>query len=197
MAEGAWKPVLTRVCWFCQGMHNDRACDKRPKHFSMTLLREEWEMGSQNGSDSENSDTDVQIEHNTVLTFPLSHGIRRIRNADPVTIPFPERFPVATPAAGILMGSGLAYLSAEPCPMKSWIGVKPTGAAALTDGVINSGGMSVIDRNQIPEGHEILTGPRTPAFQGLGDAVSEAIGYVVLPVHIPNKPAYSGDVHRA
>ena len=50
----------------------------------------------------------------------------------------------------LVVGTGVAYLSAEPCPLKAWVGVDAYGNNPLKSGVADSGGPSLIEESLVP-----------------------------------------------
>lgn len=81
--------------------------------------------------------------------------------------------------------------------MKAWIGGTPTADQPLQDGVVNSGGPSIISKEMIPPVYTILESPMKPVFGGIGNSRTPVKGYVVLPVHLPNAVRMSGDERSA
>jgi len=94
---------------------------------------------------------------------------------------------------GFAMGTGVSYMSAEPAPIKAYIGCEPTPSTKLTRGVVDSGGPSIIQRDIIPEGTQIMKSPLRPTFGGIGAHKTSTLGYVMLPICFSNKMAISGD----
>lgn len=63
--------------------------------------------------------------------------------------------------------------------------------------VVDSGGPSIIAKNLVPREYTILESPLKPVFGGIGNSQTPVNGYVVLPVHLPNSAALSGDERSA
>jgi hypothetical protein len=114
-----------------------------------------------------------------------------------VVLPQAEKFAVQQVPASETVGTGVSYLSAEPCPVKAWVGMKPHGDAPLFSGVADSSGPSIIQRDLIPKQYEILPSPCNPKFQGIGNNTMDVQGYVVLSMYLPNADAIAGDASKA
>lgn len=109
---------------------------------------------------SSSSDSSDNSSSNFTGTSQLaevySKGSRRFANH--IDIKIPKSLPHAH-----AVGTGV---SAEPCPIKAWIGVEPYGDAPLKPGVADSGGPSLIGRTQAPNGCAISESPLQLKFQG-------------------------------
>ena len=86
-----------------------------------------------------------------------------------------------------VIGTGVSYMSVEPAPIKAYIGCIPTPSVKLIKGVVDSGGPSIIQRDIIPEGTQIMKSPSRSTFGGIGTHKTSTLGYVVLLIHFPNK----------
>ena len=82
----------------------------------------------------------------------------------------------------LVIGTGVAYLSAEPCPIKAWVGVDAYGNNPLKSGVVDSGGPSLIEAALIPPEFAILKSPLNPIFHGVGHNTTGVKGYVTLSI---------------
>jgi hypothetical protein len=114
-----------------------------------------------------------------------------------MVLPQAEKFAVQQVPQSETVGSGVSYLSTEPCPVKAWVGTKPHSDTLLFSGVADSGGPSIIQRDLIPKQYEILPSPCNPKFQGIGNSTMDVQGYIVLPMYLPNAAAIAGDAPEA
>lgn len=95
------------------------------------------------------------------------------------------------------VGTGVSYLSAQPCPIKAWVGVQPHPDLPLQDGVTDTGASCIIEESLVPPSYPIMASPLKSIFQSIGNGQTPAKGYVVLLVHLPNAAAMSGDDRHA
>jgi len=79
-----------------------------------------------------------------------SNGQRKEPEKIQIKVPHAELYTVQSLPSSLATGTGIAYLSAEPCPLKAWIGTSPHGNTPLEPGVIDSGGPSLIAKRLIP-----------------------------------------------
>ena len=110
-----------------------------------------------------------------------------------VKVPRAELYTVQTLASSLGTGSGVTYLSAEPCPIKAWVGHSPHSKIPLIRGVADSGGPSLISKDLIPKKYSVKRSPLNPTFHGVGNNKTGVLGYTVLPMYFPNAAAISGD----
>jgi hypothetical protein len=134
-----------------------------------------------------------QIPQIALQAIPMFRYI--LKSFSQIVLPQAEKFAIQQVSASEAVGTGVSYLSAEPCPVKAWVGTKPHSNAPLSSGVAGSGGPSIIQRDLIPKQYEILPSPCNPKFQGI-DA-TDLQGYVVLPMYLPNAAAIAGDASEA
>jgi hypothetical protein len=82
---------------------------------------------------------------------------RRIIEPFPqMVLPQAEKFAVQQGPTSEAVGTGVSYLSAEPCPVKAWVDTKPNSDVPLFSGIADSGGPSIIRRDLVPKQYEIL-----------------------------------------
>src|SRR5437762_386300 len=96
----------------------------------------------------------------------------------------------------LAVGTGIAYLSAEPCPIKAWIGVGAHGNNPLKSGVADSGGPSLIEESLVPPKFTITESPLNPTFHGVGCSTTGVKGYVSLPIRFPNAAFQDSNYRR-
>jgi hypothetical protein len=208
--------MMKRKCRFCNKWHMDFDCPTRPASYSLSAaLQDQWhssdgaEPNSDSDPDSSGSSTDsdgtpepqdgrrwrpakdiTRTYHNVYSTaIPDETKEIKLPNASHLRI---EELPVA-----FSVGTGVSYLSAQPCPVKAWVGVQPSASRPLSTGVVDSGGPSIIARRLVPNSYTILGSPMKPVFARIGNSKTPACGYVVLPLHLPNTAALSGDERSA
>ena len=182
--------MMTRRCQHCDGWHFDFDCPKRPRSFSIKTVLNQWP----------DSDTDE------ILSSALSQAIRtscyiqiidEFPNPAFTLLPQAEIFAVQEIPASETVGTGVFYLSAEPCPVKAWIGTEPHSNAPLFSGVVDSGDPSIIQQDLVPKHYKILPSPCNPKFHGIGNNATGVQGYVVLSIYLPNAAAISGNASEA
>jgi hypothetical protein len=200
--------TMTRKCRFCGQWHFDFDCPKRPTSYSLTTIvseslgqlassaegsTDESNSDESSSSDDEHQDSSNPASYCTVPIYstelPRSSQSVRIPKAEDYIIDEVERLPV--------MGTGVAYLSAEPCPIQAWIGQNPDSNTPIITGVADSGGPSIIQKDLIPPDCTINPSPMNPSFQGIGNHTTDVLGYVLLPVHLPNQAALDGNSRKA
>jgi len=94
---------------------------------------------------------------------------------------------------GLAMRTGVSYMSDEPAPIKAYVGCELTPSVKLLKGVIDSSEPSIIQRDIIPEGTQIIKSPSRPTFGGIGAHKTNTLGYIVFSICFPNKTAMSRD----
>jgi hypothetical protein len=203
---------MKRKCHFCEKWHMDFNCPSRPSSYSVsTTYDEQWHSSS---DDADASDVGESSTPHSVSSGSDDHNVdgRRWRNPErlPTTyhnvysnnanaekpslkLPKAAQYRIEELPIAFSVGTGVSYLSAQPCPVKAWVGVPPSASRVLTDGVADSGGPSIIDRRLVPRSYTILESPMKPVFSTIGNGQTLTSGYVVLPVHFPNAAALSGD----
>jgi len=196
---------MTRRCQHCDGWHFDFNCPKRPKSFSIHTAVNQWPdpdteddetpTTSASDNDSSSDSSDSAPSYSNVPVY--SNGRRTLKSFSQMVLPQAEKFAVQEVPASETVGTGVSYLSAEPCPVKAWVGTKPHSNAPLSSGVADSGGPSIIQQDLVPQQHKILPSPCNPKFQGIGNNTTDVQGYVVLPMYLPNAAAISGDASEA
>jgi hypothetical protein len=112
-------------------------------------------------------------------------------------LPQAEKFAVQQVPASDAVGTGVSYLSAEPCPVKAWVGMEPHSDTPLFSGVVDSGGPSIIQQDLVPEHCKILPSPLNPKFHSIGNKKTGIQGYVVLPIYLPRATAITGNASEA
>jgi hypothetical protein len=114
-----------------------------------------------------------------------------------ITLPRASRYRIEEMPMAFSVGTGVSYLSAQPCPIKAWVGTMPHPTNPLQDGVTDTGASCIIEEGLVPPNYPIMESPLKPVFQSIGNGQTPARGYVVLPVHLPNAAAMSGDDRHA
>ena len=196
---------MTRKCQHCSGWHFDFDCPKRPRSFSIKMaLNQSPDSDTEDNetlssaSDKDSSSSDSSDDAPSYSNVPVySHGRRILKSCPQTVLPQAENFAIQQVPASEAVGTGVSYLSAEPCPVKAWVGTKPHSEAPLSSGVVDSGGPSIIQRDLVPKYHKILPSPCNPKFHGIGNTTTDVQGYVVLPMYFPNAAAISGDAPEA
>ena len=199
--------TVERPCRFCRKMHMDYNCDKRPKSYH-SVLYDAWNVSddeNNSGDETASSQSESESDNESVKSKDSrdSYNWSTYHNVYTSTIHEDsssgtrleriDKCRVRELPMGFAMGTGVSYMSAEPAPIKAYIGCEPTPSAKLLKGVVDSDGPSIIQRDIIPEGTQILKSPSRPTFGGIGAHKTNTLGYVVLPVCFPNKTAMSGD----
>ena len=127
----------------------------------------------------------------------FSNGIRRTEHTE-VKLAGVDKFTIDEIPPAPHIGTGVSYLTTEPCPIKAWVGEAPSSDAPLKPGVADSGSpASVIGRNMLADNAELLQAPTNLIFQGLGKSRTTTEGYVVMPVYLPSAAAMAGDTRKA
>jgi hypothetical protein len=202
--------TVERPCRFCNKMHMDYNCDKKPKSYH-SMLYDAWntsdeteqqqseheaasEFGPQSLSEEEdNKPYDWTSFHNVYTNTVQEENDPKV----PSSLKWVENYRVRELPVGFAVGTGVAYLSAEPAPIKAYLGCDPSSTAELTKGVVDSGGPSIIQKSLVPDEAVILQSPSKPTFGGIGAHRTDTLGYVVLPVYFPNIAAMTGDEKHA
>ena len=198
--------IMTRRCQHCDGWHFDFDCPKRPKSFSIksalnqspdsdTEDEETLSSASDKDDDNDSDSPDDASSYSNVSVY--SNGRRTLKPFSHTVVPQAEKFAIQQIPASDIVGTGVSYLSAEPCPVKAWVGVEPHSDAPLSSGVVDSGGPSIIQQDLVPKHHKILPSPCNPKFHGIGNNTTGVQGYVVLPMYLPNAAAIAGDASEA
>jgi hypothetical protein len=210
-----------RACRHCGGWHYDNECDKadrdkKPKSYSTTAAHrlrnaantdetstdDETDPSSTYSSSSRESDEDHSsaFTADSYATYVIySNGIRQSQlPPEPFCLPKIGNSKILELPNAISVGTGIAYLSGEPCPIKLWLSEHPSPNLPLINAVADSGGASLIQYDLVPRGYEIKSSPLSPEFKGIGDNFrTQVMGYVVLPVLLPNEAAMDGDTRSA
>src|SRR5438552_18462213 len=117
---------MKRPCKFCMKWHMDYDCPARPKTYTVNLSLDQTEIptssesesskGSSSRESSDESDTSPFTYHSVYL-----NGIRQTKLLGKTTLSQANRHQVIELPNTFSVGSGVSYLSAEPCPVKLWI----------------------------------------------------------------------------
>jgi hypothetical protein len=150
---------------------------------------------SDKDDEDDSNPSEVTSSYSNVPVY--SNGHRTLKPCSYMMLPQAEKFAIQEVPASEAVGTGVSYLSVEPCPVKAWVGMKPHSDAPLSSGVADSGGPSIIRRDLVPKHHKILPSPCNPKFHGIGNNTMDVQGYVVLPMYFPNTAAISGDTPEA
>jgi hypothetical protein len=205
--------LMKRKCKFCDRWHFDYDCPSKLVSYNITTSYDQWESISSANEESEattsdddnssstSSDAGDRLRYRTTKDItPTYHNVYSIASpdsTDDITIPRANEYCVEELPAAFAVGTGISYLSAQPCPVKAWVGTSPNAGRPLKTGVVDSGGPSIIARHLVPKSFTIRDTPLRPVFGGIGDSKTPAHGYVVLSVHLPNASALSGDARNA
>ena len=201
--------TMTRKCRFCDQWHFDFDCPKRPTSYSLTTIVSESygqiapssEESSDESSSSESSSSEeepvVSSKPASYCTIPIYSTELPQSSSQPVKIPKAEDYIIHEVEPLPIMGTGVAYLSAEPCPIQAWIGKSPDSNIPISTGVADSGGPSIIQKDLIPSDYVLNASPLNPSFQGVGNHTTDVQGYVLLPIHFPNQAALDGNSKKA
>lgn len=211
--------VTKRKCRFCDKWHMDFNCPTKLASYRVSASYEQWHSSSDDAdADSGESDTDddpsdsnissssdsdrqakswkslkgVHIAYHNVYshsTTPPKHK----RDMNEIKIPRASHYRIEELPIAFSVGTGVSYLSAQPCLVKAWVGTQPNVNHTILTGVVDSGGPSIIAKDLVPESFTILESPLKPVFAGIGTGRTPASGYVVLPVHLLNGAALSGN----
>ena len=200
---------MKRRCRYCDQWHFDYQCPQQSQTPNYSVLAVDQEAPgpvSDQGSTSSHSSED-ESSPTTSLSFHnvpasqfanvFSNGIRRTEHTE-VKLAGVDKFTVDEIPPAPHIGTGVSYLTTEPCPIKAWVGEAPSSDAPLKPGVADSGSpASVIGRNMLADNAELLQAPTNPIFQGLGKSRTTTEGYVVMPVYLPSAAAMAGDTRKA
>ena len=146
---------MTRKCQYCNGWHFDFDCPNRPKSFSITSSfnqspdsdsdsDEVVQCIAEQNQDSDPTDSDSDDAPSYSNHVAYSNGCRLSQLLTQTLLLKAENFAVQQIPSPDAVGTGISYLGAEPCPVKAWIGMQRHGSAPLYNGVIDSGGPSII-----------------------------------------------------
>src|SRR5208282_6689991 len=107
---------------------------------------------SASDNDSSSDSSDSAQSYSNFLVY--SNGRRTLKSFSQIVLPQAEKFAVQEVPASETVGTGVSYLSAEPCPVKAWVGTKPhSNAPFFFSGAVDSGGTSIIQRDLVPKRH--------------------------------------------
>ena len=200
---------MKRSCRFCGKWHFDFNCRHRPQSYHLTYKNDQAKSDDDDVVSSESESDDSIQEFSDISSFArssapvgqkevshhhtsYSNDYRRIK-ADRIRLPQAQRYKITEIPSAFSVGTGISYLCAEPCPIRAWIGAEPSQEEELKSGIADSGGASLIEKDLVSEGYEIKESPLLPEFSGIGKSRTSILGYVVLPVYLPNVPVMSGD----
>jgi hypothetical protein len=189
--NGKW---LTRPCRHCNEWHMDYDCKKKPANYYLTdQVVEPGDVSSE-----ETSSSSSESEHETRQSYhSTTNGYRKVFDKDPMILKDAAKIPIVELPKASLIGTGLSYLSAEPCPIRAALGSPPDDSNPLICGVIDSGGACIIAKSNVPKDTIIHKSPTKPTFQGIGGSTTETLGYAVIPTFLPNRAAISQDKRSA
>src|SRR5579862_2887125 len=74
----------------------------------------------------------------------------------------------------------------------AYLGLEPSEKADLHKRIADSRGASIIEKRLTPPGYPVMKSPVTPTFAGIGTSQTSTLGYVVLPIYLPNVAAMNG-----
>src|SRR5438552_9364313 len=138
--------TMTRTCRYCNEWHYDFDCPKRPEPYNLSYSADQFPPKAHE-SDSEttssNADTSSgaysSYSNNSHTYDTYSNGQKKEPEKTQIKVPCAELYTVQSLPSSLATGTGIAYLSAEPCPLKAWIGTSPPGDTPLESGFIDSG----------------------------------------------------------
>ena len=210
LPESQWRinangKKMKRRCRYCDEWHFDYQCPQsQTPNYSVQAVDQEApgpvsdHRSSSSYTSEDKSTTTTHSFHAIAATadvFP--NGIRRIEHAE-IKLAGVDKFTIDEIPPAPHIGTGVSYLTTEPCPIKAWVGEAPSSDAPLKPGVADSGSpASVIGRNMLTDNAELLQSPTNPIFQGLGKGRTPTEGYVVMPVYLPSAAAMAGDTRKA
>ena len=179
----------------------DYDCPARPKTYTVNLSLDQMDAPESSESESNESlsgESSKESDHSSPFTYysVYSNGSRQT-NIEKVSLSKANQHQVVELLNAFSVGTGVSYLSAEPCPVKLWIAEKPSSKEPLINGVVDSGGPSIIHRDLVPSKYSINRSPLQPRFEGIGRKTTDVTGFVVLPILLPNTTALSEDLHSA
>ena len=193
--NGKW---MSRACRHCGEWHLDSDCPKKPSNY---YLIDQLVADSDAPSDEHDidiitpeteSDSDSHPHYHT-----MTNGYRRVLNSQSIVIKDSGSIPIIEVPQADVVGTGIAYLSAEPCPVRASLGAPPDADTPVKSGVVDSGGACIIAQENVPAGTPILRSPLNPSSQGVGDSSTETIGYAKIPTYFPNHAAFNEDKRHA
>jgi hypothetical protein len=198
-----WKPKkkMERPCRHCGQWHWDFECSitKAAAYFEQAGSSSNEDSDDQTESSPSKSSSESDDDAPTQSSFhTVTNGRRRILSTDPITIDA-IKFPIIEVPKAPVVGTGISYLSAEPCPIRATLGKPPSKNNPCISGVLDSGGASIIGKDSIPKEYQnqIHDSPMAPTFRGIGDSGTKTIGVVTIPVFLPNTAALSKDTRNA
>ena len=193
--NGRW---MSRACRHCSEWHLDSDCPKRPSNYYLT---DQLVANSDAPSDEHDvdiitpeteSDSDSRSHYHT-----MTNGYRRVLDSQSIVIEDSGHIPIVEVPPADVVGTGIAYLSAEPCPVRASLGAPPDADTLVKSGVVDSGGACIISQENVPPGIQIMKSPLNPSFQGVGDSSTDTIGYAKIPTYFPNQAVFSEDKRHA
>lgn len=189
--------VLKRACRHCDEWHFEYDCPKKPASYYAD--HEQFAKEDEIPSDAEFSESSQSSPESATYSsyHTTTNGYRRVNNAKPIFIKNGHRILVIEAPKAEVVGTGIAYLSAEPCPIRPSLGSPPSNSIPLHCGVADTGGASIIVKDMVPPDIAIRQSPLNPSFRGIGDASTATLGYAVIPTYLPNHAALSGDRRSA
>ena len=123
--------TMTRKCRYCSKWHMDFDCPNRPTSYNLSVSYDQWpssdESDREHESDESSSDTSSDDDrqtgyrtakdiaaityHNVYSNTPVDQG------QDEVRVPRAGKYRVEELPAAFAVGTGVSYLSAQPCPV--------------------------------------------------------------------------------
>jgi len=192
---------MTRPCRHCGRNHFDFDCLQAhsESYFEQIASSSASSETAKETSEYSGSGTDgdqPEQQENAARSFHTNtNGQRRVRSTDP--IPLEGNYTIVEILKADIMGKGISYLSAEPCPIRATLGKPPSEENPCISGAADSGGASIIRRDSIPDGYQTFESPMAPSFSGIGKSSMKALGFVTLSVYLPNTATLSGDKRNA
>lgn len=199
--------TMKRKCRFCGKWHMDYDCPFRPAAYNIVSMSMD-QMGSSgddeisdrdspssqdSSSESEEGDRRWKPEKSSNMIYHNVYTNISPGKPEQITIPRASQYRIEEMPMAFSVGTGVSYLSAQPCPVKAWVGIQPHPNQPLQNGVTDTGASCIIEESLVPPNYPIMASPLKPVFQSIEKGQTPAKGYVVLPVHLPNAAAMSGD----
>jgi hypothetical protein len=188
---------MKRACRHCDRWHMDYECPLARKSYFEQIASTDFDSHSSSGSSNNSSDSDDSSEVIVLTSYhTTTNGYKRILSTKSIPLDA-GKYPVIEALKSDIIGKGIAYLSAQPCPIYATLGKPPSKENPCVSGVVDSGGASIISKCSIPEGFPVQESLLKPSFGGIGTNTTKTLGFVSLPVYIPNSAALLNETPKS
>lgn len=166
--------------------------ENKKKSYKSHATEDESTEEDNSESDSPSSDDSTvdgrRLTHYTVMKRAmLSFGHKTVSTNSAIDV-------VELPQASSV-GNGLSWLNGDPMPVEVWFDIAISPRTSVT-GCADSGGQCLIRSSilarEAPHAVVKTHGDLRPAFEGIGGATAKPLGYVTLPIYLPDAGSLKG-----